>query len=292
MTLAPPLGASLQTPAPNDYSVRILGAPRTPLRDFYHALLRLSWLSTIGVVAGGYFAVNALFALLYLWVGGVAHAHPGSFLDAFYFSVETMGTIGYGALYPESHAANLVMVLESTVSLVLTALSTGLVFAKFSRPTASLLFTRQATIAPMNGVPTLSFRLGNRRGNRIVLATVKVSLVRTERTLEGKTFYRMLDLLLSREHILALTRSWTVLHAIDKGSPLWGETPETLAAKEVELLVTVVGTDDLWMQTVHGTHRYLDRDIIWDMRHVDILNDDGQTVTLDLRKFHDLEPAQ
>jgi len=274
-----------------EYPVRIVGAPRMPLRDFYHALLRLSWPATIALVAAGYCFVNALFALLYLWVGGVAQARPGSFLDAFYFSVETMGTIGYGAMYPASNAANLVMVLESTASLVLTALATGLVFAKFSRPTASLLFTRHATIAPMNGVPTLSFRLGNRRDNRIVMATVKVSLVRTETTQEVKTFYRMLDLKLSREHILALSRSWTVLYSIEGESPLLGETAASLAAKEMELLVTVVGTDDLWMQTVHASHRYLDSDIVWDMRHVDILTDDGQAVTLDLRKFHDLEPC-
>src|SRR6185295_6238468 len=150
VTLAPPLGAASGTPAPNDYSVRIVGAPRTPLRDLYHALLRLSWFSTIALVTGGYVGVNALFALLYLCVGGVAHARAGSFLDAFYFSVETMGTIGYGAMYAESHAANLVMVLESTASLVLTALATGLVFAKFSRPTASLIFPRPATIAAMS----------------------------------------------------------------------------------------------------------------------------------------------
>jgi inward rectifier potassium channel len=285
--------ASSSAPAPAlaSYEVRTIGPPHTPLRDFYHALLKLSWPATIGFVAGGYFAVNGLFALLYLWVGGVAQARPGSFLDAFFFSVETMGTIGYGSMYPATDAANLVMVLESTASLVLTALATGLVFAKFSRPTASLLFSRQIAIAPMNGVPTLSLRVGNRRGNRIVLATVKVSMVRTERTLEGKTFYRMLDLQLSRENILALTRSWTVLHVIDERSPLAGETAESLAAKEVEIQVTVVGTDDLWMQIVHGSHRYLDGDIAWGMRHADILHDDGRTVTLDLRKFHDLEPA-
>jgi inward rectifier potassium channel len=271
--------------------VRTIGAPRTPLRDFYHALLKLSWPVTIAFVAGGYFAVNGLFALLYLWLGGVAQARPGSFLDAFFFSVETMGTIGYGSMYPATDAANLVMVLESTASLVLTALATGLVFAKFSRPTASLLFSRQIAIAPMNGVPTLSFRVGNRRGNRIVLATVKVSMVRTELTLEGKTFYRTIDLQLSRESILALTRSWTVLHTIDERSPLAGETAQSLAAKEVEIQVAVVGTDDLWMQTVHGSHRYLDGDIAWGMRHADILHDDGRTVTLDLRKFHDLDPA-
>jgi inward rectifier potassium channel len=274
-----------------DYAVHIIGAPRTPLRDFYHALLRLSWPATIAVVIGGYLVINAAFALVYFEVGGVSGARSGSVADAFYFSVETMGTIGYGAMYPQSEAANLVMVVESAASLVLTALATGLVFARFSRPTASLLFTHQASIAPMNGVPTLSFRVGNRRGNRIVQATVRVSLVRTERTLEGKVFYRMLDLKLSRDHILALSRSWNVLHAIEGDSPLVGETAETLAEKEVELLVAVAGTDDIWMQTVHGSHRYLHHEIAWGMRHVDILSEDGQTVTLDLRKFHDLEPA-
>jgi len=278
-------------PSNSNYSVRIVGAPRTPLRDFYHALLRLSWPATIAVVAGSYFAINALFALIYLQVGGIAQARPGFFRDAFFFSVETMGTIGYGAMYPQSDAANVVMVIESSTSLVLTALATGLVFARFSRPTASLLFSRQATICAMNGSPTLSFRVGNRRGNRIVQATVRVSLVRTERTLEGKLFYRMLDLKLSREHILALTRSWTVLHTIDGDSPLAGETPQSLAQKEVELLVTVAGTDDIWMQTVHGSHRYQDHEIVWGMRHADVLSEDAQGITLDLRKFHDLERA-
>jgi inward rectifier potassium channel len=278
-------------PAP-DYEVEVLGAPRPPLRDFYHALMRLSWTRTLLLVGACYFALNALFALGYLATGGLAHARPQSFRDAFYFSVQTMGTIGYGSIYPESDASNALVVLQSTLSLVFTALVTGLVFAKFSRPTARLLFSHHATIAPMNGKPTLSFRLGNLRANRIVEAQVRVAMVRTEHTTEGKVFYRMLDLQLTRERILSLSRSWTVLHVIDESSPLYGSSPASLADDEVEFLVTVTGTDDTWMQQVHSSHRYRDSDVLWGSRHVDILTDTPTRVTLDLRRFHDVEPAQ
>ena len=273
--------------------MRVLGAPRPPLRDFYHALLRLSWTRTLLLVAGCYLALNVVFACFYSLTGGVAHAHAG-FIDDFYFSVQTMGTIGYGAMFPETHAANLLVVLESALSLVFTALVTGLVFAKFSRPTARLLFSRHATIAPMNGEPTLTFRVGNLRPNRIVEAQVRVALVRTEQTSEGKTFYRMIDLDLSRDRILSLARAWTVLHPITPQSPLHGATPESLQRDEIEFLVTVTGTDDTWMQQVHSSHRYTDADIVWGARHVDIVEYEAatDTIVLDLTRFHDLEPSE
>ncbi len=275
-----------------EYEIRVIGAARTPLRDFYHALLRLSWPATIGVVAGAYFGANALFAALYLAVGGVAHAHPGSLRDAYFFSIQTMGTIGYGAMYPETDAANVLVTLESVVGLLLTALSTGLVFARFSRPTARLMFSERVAISPMNGLPTLAFRIGNRRGNRIVEALVRVLLTRTEITEEGKVFYRMLDLKLVRERILSLTRAWTVLHVIDESSPLWGETPETLAKKDAEILIAVSGTDDIWMQNVVASYRYGNSQFAWGARLADVLSEEGDVMTLDLRKFHDLEPSE
>lgn len=276
----------------DDADFRLIGAERTPLRDFYHALLRLSWPATIGVVAGGYLAVNAVFACLYLWVGGIAHARPGSFRDAFYFSIQTSGTIGYGAMYPDTDAANTLVAAHSTVGLVLTALATGLVFARFSRPNARLLFSRNVTIAPMNGVPTLSFRLGNRRSNRIMEAQLRVALVRREELAEGGVFYRMVDLPLVRDRILTLRRAWTVLHTIDEKSPLHSETPESLAEKEAELLVSVAGIDDTWVQTVHSTYHYTHSDLVWGARHADILEEQGTTLIVDLRKFHDLVPSQ
>jgi inward rectifier potassium channel len=153
------------------------------------------------------------------------------------------------------------------------------------------MFTREATISMMNGVPTLSFRLGNLRSNTIVEAHVRATLMRTEQTREGKTFYRMVDLPLARERIPSLSRSWTVLHVIDDKSPLFGETAESLEAKEAEVQVSVVGTDDLWMQSVHATHRYMWTEIAWGKRHVDVLSDVPNAIILDLRKFHDIEPA-
>jgi inward rectifier potassium channel len=275
-----------------DYTIRVVGAEPTPLRDFYHALLRLPWWVTIAAISGVFLLANALFALAFSVVGGIQHAANGSFASAFFFSVQTMGTIGYGAMYPDSTAANVLVVAESITGLTLTALATGLVFAKFSRSTALIMFTRQAVISPMNGVPTLMFRLGNQRGNQIVDARIRVVMVRTEQLPEGGTFYRMLDLKLQRARTLTLSRSWTVLHTIDADSPLWGETPDSCAAKEVELQVLVVGVDDITMQTVHGGHRYFAREIVWGARLSDVLAEtpDGNML-LDLRKFHDVQPT-
>ena len=276
-----------------DYEIHIYGDRRTPLRDFYHALLRQPWRTTIATIALVFVSVNGVFALAYARVGGVANARPGSFADAFYFSVQTMATIGYGAMYPESAAAHGLVVLESIVGLTLTALATGLVFAKFSRPSARILFTRQAVIRPMDGVPTLMLRLGNQRGNRIVDAHLSATLTRTERTHEGETFYRTLDLPLTRSRALSMQRSWTVMHVIDGTSPLGGATPELLDTWEAEVTVMVVGLDDTSMQTVHASHNYYARDILWGSRHADVLSElpDG-TMVLDLRKFHDVEPTE
>jgi inward rectifier potassium channel len=275
-----------------DYEIRVVGQPRTPLRDFYHALLQLPWWVTIAAISGAFLAANALFALAYVVVGGVEHAAHGSFADAFFFSVQTMGTIGYGAMYPGSTAANVVVVVESIVSLLLTAMSTGIVFAKLSRSTARCAFTRHAVISPFEGVPTLMFRLGNERGNQIVDAKIRVVLIRTERTSEGKTYYPLLELRLVRDKALSLFRSWNVLHPIDDSSPLRGETPASLTAKEIELQVMMIGFDDITMQTVHAGHRYFAKDILWGARLADVLSEtpDGNLV-LDLRRFHDVEPT-
>jgi inward rectifier potassium channel len=274
------------------YGIRVVGAERAPLSDFYHGLLHQPWRVTIAAIAGAFLAANALFAVAYLFVGGIAHESPDSFADAFFFSVQTMGTIGYGNLYPESFGANVLVVAESITSLTLTALATGLVFAKFSRSTARLVFTRHAVISPLNGVPTLQFRLGNQRGNQIVDARIRVVLMRTEKLLEGGTFYRMFDLKLTRDHSLSLQRSWSVLHVIDESSPLHGETPETAEQKEIEMQVSVVGLDDITMQPVHGQHRFFTHQILWGQRMADILSEatDGDLV-LDLHKFHHTEPT-
>jgi inward rectifier potassium channel len=283
----------LLTPAGADYHIRVLGERRRPLRDFYHALLELTWPATIGVIAGGYLGANGLFALGFLCTGGLAHAHAGSFADAFYFSVQTMGTIGYGAIYPETTAANLLTVGESLTGLTLTALATGLVFAKFSRPSARVVFSRHAVIHPHNGVPTLMVRLGNERGNNIVDAQLRMALSLTGYTAEGEMFYQTVDLRLTRERAFSLSRSWTLLHPINADSPLHGQTPESLEKAEAELYVMVVGLDDTSMQVMHASHIYYARDLLWGHKHADVLTalENGNLV-LDLHKFHDTQATE
>jgi inward rectifier potassium channel len=275
-----------------DYEIKVVGDRPTPLRDFYHALLKAPWWATVVGISATFLAANAVFAFAFLVVGGVTHAAPASFRDAFFFSVQTMGTIGYGAMFPDSTAANVVVVAESLVSLLLTALATGLVFAKFSRSTARFVFSRRAVISPLNGVPTLAFRLGNQRGNQIVDAKIRLVMIRTEQLADGGTFYRMLDLVPTRARALSLSRSWNVLHLIDASSPLAGETPTSAAAKEIELQVMVIGIDDTSMQTVHTSHRYFAKDILWGARMADVLIEiDNSHLVLDLRRFHDVEPT-
>ncbi|MBU8898652.1 hypothetical protein KRR26_23865 [Corallococcus sp. M34] len=276
-----------------DYQIRVLGHRPTPLRDFYHALLELPWSATFAILSALYLLVNALFAAGYLATGGVVHAAAGSFWDAFCFSVQTLGTIGYGAMYPDAPAAHALVVVESLVGLLTTALATGLVFAKFSRPQGRIVFSHHPVVCPLNGVPTLMFRLGNERGNQIVNAEIRVVLMRTESSAEGLRLYRTYDLKLARDRALSLQRSWIAMHVIDATSPLHGQTPESIAAQEVEVQVMVLGTDDITMQSLHAGHRYFAAQLRWGARLVDILSEapDGN-LELDLRKFHDTQPSQ
>ena len=276
-----------------DNDVVIVGVASHPLRDAYHLVLRMSWGALVLSIAAIVMLLNLVFALAYLAVGGVAGVTPGSLGDAFFFSVQTMGTIGYGSLYPVSAVANTIVTFESVVGLFVTALVTGIVFARFSQTTGQLIFSDRVVISPMNGVPTLAFRVGNDRASTVFEARIEASLIRTEKTLEGMTFYRLIDLPLSRNRSMALARSWTVMHPIDDKSPLKDWTPERCELVEMELVVTVVGTDDTSLQPVHGRARYLTKDVVWGARLADVLSElpDGR-VQLDVTQFDHIIPTE
>jgi inward rectifier potassium channel len=274
------------------YNIHIIGAPRPGLRDLYHALLRVPWWAMFLVIVGAYLLLNVIFALLYLWVGGVAHARPDSMLDAFYFSVQTMGTIGYGTMYPASSAANALVVAESVTSLMVTALATGLIFVRFSQTRARLMFSSKIAIGPMDGVPTLMMRIGNERRGNIVGAEFRLTFVRTSKTAEGVTIYRLEELPLVRSRAPALSRAWNVMHKIVDGSPLAGYDAAKFAEVEGELQLEVMGMDDTSLQPVHARHTWYAGSIAFGSRLADVLSEtpDGHMV-LDLRHFHEVVPA-
>ena len=270
----------------------VVGAAAHPLRDVYHLLLETPWPFLLTAIGAAFLVMNAIFAVGYMQTGGIANARPGSFADAFFFSVQTMGTVGYGDMHPTNAGANVLVVAECVVGLIVTALSTGIVFARFSRTTAEVIFSRYACICPQDGVPTLAFRIGNDRSNAIFEARVTLIVIRTEKTKEGVMLYRMYDAKLVRQHTPALERSFTVMHRLTEDSPLYGATPESCIENEVELAVSVVGTDDVSLQPVYARHTYYPKDVRWNARLGDILRErpDGK-IEVDVRKFHDVVPV-
>lgn len=276
----------------DDAGIDVVNAPQDLWGDLYHELLRAPWWVDLLSIAGLILLLNTVFAVVFLLTGGIANARHGSFQDAFFFSVQTLATIGYGAMYPQSLAANLAVTAESIASLVVVALVTGLVFTKFAMPVAKLEFAHNAVLYLQDGTRTLAIRLANRRGNFIVEASVRVTLVRAETTPEGLFFYRMYDLPLVRDRSSAVGRSWLILHRIDARSPLAGVSEESVRDADLELQVAVTGLDGTTSQTLHGRHRYLPEDLRFGMRYADMLSPkpDGR-IQLDYTKLHEVVPA-
>jgi inward rectifier potassium channel len=281
-------------PAPrgDGTDVRRLGLTRGRLGDLYHLLLTTSWSRLFAMLFVLYIAVNAVFALGYMIEpDAIENARPRSFYDAFFFSVQTMATIGYGKMVPHTTFANTLVTLEALMGLMGFAMATGLVFAKFSRPTARIMFSRVAVVAKREGVESLMFRMGNERTNQVVEATLSLVLVRRETTAEGETLRRVHDLKLVRARTAVFTLTWTVIHPITPDSPLYGQTAETLRAVEATIVASFLGLDETFSQSVHARHTYRADELVWNARFIDLFqiapNGERQ---IDYAKFHDTAP--
>ncbi len=269
-----------------------IGLRRRPGRDAYHWLLTASWPKLFLLVVLAYVVVNAAFALGYLALGdGIENARDGSFGDAFFFSVQTLATIGYGKMAPRTTAANVLVAAQALLGLLGLAMVTGLTFAKFSRPTARVLFSRVAAVVPYDGVPSLLFRLANERASQIVDAHLEVTIVRDELTAEGERVRRMHDLPLRRNRSAFFALTWTAVHPMDASSPLRGATPESMAHSETDIVVSLTGVDESLAQTVHARHVYRHSQVVFGARFRDVLSElpDG-TRSIDYRRFHEVEP--
>jgi len=268
-----------------------VGLRRAPVADLYHSLITWSWTRLFATMAATYVAVIAAFALLYLALGpnAIEHARLESFEDAFFFSFQTMATIGYGHMLPKSTAANLVSVVQVMLGLAGTALSTGLVFAKFARPTARVLFSDVAVVTEFDGQRCLLFRVANERGNQIVEAQLSVAMLRDEVTAGGEQVRRSHELRLIRERSLLFSLTWLAVHPLGPESPLHAATPEALQAADTTLMVSLTGLDEHLGQMVHARHAYSADQILFGRRFVDILSTepDGSRL-VDYRKFHDV----
>lgn len=259
------------------------------LRDPYFALLSGSWWRLFAIVVSSYLAINLLFAGLYLLdptgIGGTAGLTA---IDAFAFSVQTLATIGYGAMHPTSPWSHFLVATEALLGLVSTAVMTGLVFAKLSRPVAGIVFSEVATISDRNGVPTLAVRLANQRSNLIAEAEIRLTVLRDETTREGERLRKLIDLSLERSRTPMFALSWTVYHPIDATSPLAGLGPEDLERQIVMIIASVIGHDLTYGQTVHARYAWRPADLRFGHRFADVLSPgpDGR-IQIDYGPFHD-----
>ncbi len=257
--------------------------------DISHRCMTASWPAFIAGAALVFIVFNAVFATFY-WIGDqpIANVPGGSYIDYLYFSIETLSTAGYGDMHPQTHYGHFVAAVELFTGIFSMSLMTGLIFARFSRPNARLLFANHPVISGHEGKPTLMVRFANERHNVIGNATARLWLLRNEVSLEGQSFRRFYELPLVRNEHPALALSWTLYHVLDEQSPLYGLNADDLNAADVSLVVVVSGYDVVAAQTVHARKSYVHADIRFGHRYADILDssDDGR-IRIDYGKFHE-----
>jgi inward rectifier potassium channel len=257
--------------------------------DISHRCMTASWPAFIGGAALVFITFNAVFALFY-WLGDhpIANVPDGQYIDYLYFSIETLSTAGYGDMHPQTHYGHFIAAIELFTGIFSMSLMTGLIFARFSRPSARLLFADNPVISDHEGERTLMIRLANERHNIIANATARLWLFKNDLSKEGMAYRRFFELPLARSESPALALSWTLFHVIDKDSPLYGLNAEDLEAINAGLGLIVSGYDDVAAQTVHARKSYEHSDIRFGHRYAEILRatDDGR-LKIDYSRFHD-----
>jgi inward rectifier potassium channel len=270
-----------------------IGVREFDLNDPYHLALAITWPQFFAGLLALYLTINFLFALLYFAVpGSVVNLPPGSLTDAFFFSIETLATVGYGNMAPVTLYAHTVSAIEIFVGMLLTATMTGLVFVRFSKPKAKLLFAEQVAVSRKNGVCRLMVRVGNGRMNALNDANIRISTL-TDSMVDGQLFRSLVDLKLVRADIPFFPLTWTVMHEISETSPLaYLRTADQAVMQEsaLRLMVSMTARDPALGAQVYATHNYGAKDIVLDMRYADAItaSDDNHSIA-DMRKISAME---
>jgi inward rectifier potassium channel len=268
------------------------GITRPIFQDLYHYFMTVSWPQLFGTFAAFFLGFDLLFGFLYHLIPGcIANLNPPGFAGAFFFSVETLATVGYGDMHPQTLYGHVVAMIEIFIGLMSLALITGIMFARFSRPRARFLFTKNVVVRPLDGKLTLVIRAANLRQNVVQDASAKLRMLRDEITRENFPIRRVIDLPLLRSQHPMFVLGWTIMHVIDESSPLVSETAESLKNSGASFILSVSGTDETTGQQLMSRAEYSHSDVRWNAAFRDILeeSEDG-TLRLDYGKFDDVVP--
>ncbi len=247
-------------------------------KDIYQYLINISWTKFFLIVLSVYVSLNFVFAFLYYLVGvedlaGSAGNNLNNFLDAFFFSAQTLTTVGYGGISPKGLIVNIISALEALNGLMCFALITGLLYGRFSRPSARILFSNKAIIAPYRGITSLQFRIANQRHNTLMEIEAKVLLVQIEK-IENQYNRKYFDLKLERNSVYFFPLTWTIVHPIDEDSPFYGKSEAEIKAFESEILILIKGFDDTFSQIVHSRFSYTANEVIWNAKFIRAFNNE------------------
>ncbi len=262
--------------------------------DPYHSVVAMSWAAYLSLFVAAFLVVNAVFGYLYYVgtnaIGGLASS---SYWEYFFFSVQTLATIGYGTKFPQTMYADVLVTVEAMIGLLSMGLFAAIAFARLSIPRSRVIFSKTAVVADFEGVPTLMFRVAHERKNNIIGAEVELSLFIRETSKEGLSMRRIYDLALVRSHNPMLSLTWLIFHPMNEASPLFGHTAQSLAASEFALVATLKGLDETISQTVHANFAYRSSDIRWNHRFQDMFSEDEATgkSSIDLTRIHDIRPV-
>jgi inward rectifier potassium channel len=268
------------------------GLSRAIVQDLYHHFMTVGWPRLFGTIAAFFLVFDLLFGCLFHLVPGcIANLSPPGFMGDFFFSVETLATVGYGDMHPQTLYGHSVAMVEIFVGLMMLAIITGLMFARFSRPRARFIFAKSAVVRPLDGKITLMFRAANARQNVVQEASAELRMLRDAVTEEGYRIRRIIDLPLLRSRHPVFSLGWTIMHVIDETSPLARETAKSLAASSTIFILTLGGTDETTGQELMARCEYPSTAIHWNQAFRDVLEStpDG-TLHIDYTKFHDVEP--
>lgn len=268
------------------------GLSNKVLQDLYHHFMTVSWTRLFATIIAFFLVFDLIFGCLYNAVPGcIANLNPPGFLGAFFFSVETLATVGYGDMHPQSLYGHVVAMGEIFVGVLMLAVITGIMFARFSRPRARFMFAKLAVVRPIDGKLTLMFRAANARQNVVQEASAVLRMLRDEVTPEGYRIRRIVDLPLLRSRHPVFSLGWNLMHAIDEASPLHLESAETLAATQTIFILSLSGTDETTGQVLMARAEYASEAIRWNQTFRDILQTqpDG-SLHIDYAKFDEVEP--
>lgn len=280
------------------FNVERKGLPFFESLSIYHSLLEMSWLKFNLVVLLSYLIVNTIYALIYMLVG---IEHLGGitgktvfeqFLDAFFFSGQTITTVGYGVIHPIGFWASSVSLLESMSGLLGFALATGLLYGRFSRPNAKILYSKKAVIAPYRGITAFEFRIANARKNQLINvdALVMVSMKINE---NGQSVRKFFELLLERNLINFFPLTWTIVHPINEESPLYGVSLDEFKVSDAEFMILIKAFDETFSQSVHSRSSYSLNEMMWGAKFKNIYVESAKGITaVDMRMFHETESAE